>query len=102
MRAAEDAQRRVTRGLAEAGLDPKDLFRWDRKRPPYPGLMAFQEADAPVIFGRDREIQDCLDRLHNHRRYGGKALLLVVVPFRPSSTPSASGRPRCSWGHTRG
>ena len=40
--------------------------------------MAFQEADAPVFFGRDREIQEGLDLLHNLRRYGGKALLLVL------------------------
>ena len=69
---------RLARGLAEAGLDPKDIFQWDPKRPPYPGLMAFQEKDAPVFFGRDVAIQEGLDRLHNLRRYGGKALLLVL------------------------
>ena len=31
-----------------------------------------------MFFGRDREIQEGLDRLHNLRRYGGKALLLVL------------------------
>ena len=74
----DDGFRRLARGLAEAGLDPKDIFQWDSSRAPYPGLMAFQEADAPVFFGRDREIQEGLDRLHNLRRYGGKALLLVL------------------------
>ena len=74
----EEGFRRLARGLAEAGLDPKDIFQWDSSRAPYPGLMAFQEADAPVFFGRDREIQEGLDRLHNLHRYGGKALLLVL------------------------
>src|SRR5262245_32888175 len=61
----DDGFQRLARGLAEAGLDPKDIFQWDSTRPPYPGLMAFQEADAPVFFGRDQEIQEGLDRLHN-------------------------------------
>jgi hypothetical protein len=69
---------RLARGLAQAGLDPKDIFQWDPQRPPYPGLMAFQEKDAPVFFGRDEAIREGLDRLHNLRRYGGKALLLVL------------------------
>jgi WD40 repeat protein len=76
--APKEAFRRLGRGLAEAGLDPKDIFQWDPKRPPYPGLMAFQEKDAPVFFGRGEAIQEGLDRLHNLRRYGGKALLLVL------------------------
>ena len=70
--------RGLARGLLEAGLDPSSGFTWDASRPPYPGLMAFQEADAPVFFGRGREIQDGLDRLHNLRRYGGKALLVLL------------------------
>src|SRR6266700_445273 len=37
--------------------------RWNADRPPYPGLEAFTSADAGVFFGRDREIQELLDRL---------------------------------------
>ena len=73
-----DGFRRLVRGLAEAGLDAKDIFQWDSSRPPSPGLTAFQEADAPECLGRDREIQEGLDLLHNLRRYGGKAMLLVL------------------------
>jgi WD40 repeat protein len=69
---------RLARGLVAAGLDPGSSFNWDPVRPPYPGLMAFQEADAGVFFGRDREIQESLDRLHNLRRFGGKALLVLL------------------------
>lgn len=32
----EEGFRCLARGLAEAGLDPKDIFQWDQKRPPYP------------------------------------------------------------------
>jgi hypothetical protein len=74
----EEGFKRLARGLAEAGLDPKNIFQWDPKRPPYPGLAALQEKDAPVFFGRDGEVQDGLDHLRNLRRYGGKALLLVL------------------------
>jgi WD40 repeat protein len=70
--------RRLARGLVAAGLDPGTSFSWDGSRPPYPGLMAFQEADAAVFFGRDRELQEALDRLHNLRRFGGKALLVLL------------------------
>lgn len=74
----EDGFRRLARGLAEAGLDPKNIFQWDTTRKPFPGLNALEEADAPVFFGRDQEIQVGLDRLHNLRRFGGKGLLLVL------------------------
>jgi WD40 repeat protein len=70
--------RRLAHGLVVAGLDSSNIFTWDSSRPPYPGLMAFQEADEPVFFGREREIQEGLDRLHNLRRYGGKGLLLLL------------------------
>ena len=70
--------RGLARGLLAAGLDPGTSFSWDGSRPPYPGLMAFEEADAAVYFGRDREIQEALDRLHNLRRFGGKALLVLL------------------------
>ncbi len=34
---------------------------------PYPGLASFQEKDAARFFGRDREIEEILDRLASHR-----------------------------------
>jgi hypothetical protein len=42
----EEGYRRLKIGLLERGLDPLDVFDWDPKRPPYPGLLAFQEQDA--------------------------------------------------------
>jgi WD40 repeat protein len=54
------------------------VFDWDRRRPPYPGLMAFEEVDAAIFFGRDAETQQALDRLHQLRHFGGPRLLLFL------------------------
>jgi len=67
---------RLLQGLRMAGLD--DPAIWDGSRPPYPGLMAFQEADAAVFFGRDPDIRAGLDTLNRLRRFGGTRMLLCV------------------------
>ncbi|QTF93479.1 TIR domain-containing protein [Halomonas sp. BM-2019] len=54
------------------------VFDWDRRRPPYPGMMAFEEADAAIFFGRDTEIQQALDRLQQVRHFGGPRLQLFL------------------------
>jgi hypothetical protein len=41
----------LARELTQIALDAQGGFSWDAKRPPYPGLMAFQEEDAPIYFG---------------------------------------------------
>jgi hypothetical protein len=46
----EEGLYRLSRGLKAAGLDPAGCFDWDGSRPPYPGLLAFEEPDAPVFF----------------------------------------------------
>lgn len=69
---------RLWRGMRSAGLDPTDSFDWDVHRPPYPGLMPFQAADAAVYFGRDEDQRRCLDTLAQMRRYGGHRLLVLV------------------------
>src|SRR4051794_3613088 len=51
----EAGMARLLAGLRAAGLDPADAFAWDPRRPPYPGLAPFQDADAAVFFGRERE-----------------------------------------------
>jgi hypothetical protein len=52
--------------------------RYDARRPPYPGIMAFEPEDAAVFFGRDREIREVAERLEARRVQGGARLLLVV------------------------
>ena len=66
------------RGLRLAGLDPKDVFQWNAKRPPYPGLVAFREADTAVYFGRETDIHAGLDVINRLRRFGGAGLVLIL------------------------
>ena len=74
----EDALRRLWRGLEDAGLDPAGSFDRDPKRPPYPGLLAFEEDDAAVFFGRDAEIRAGLDLLSRQHSFGGARFVLFI------------------------
>jgi hypothetical protein len=74
----EEAYQQLWRGLKSAGLDPANAFDWDGSRPPYPGLMAFQEADAAVFFGRDNEIHQGLELLNRLRQFGGARAVMVL------------------------
>jgi len=53
-------------------------FAWDPRRPPFPGLMAFEAEDAAVYFGRDQEIAALVERLTMGRTYGGPSLLVLL------------------------
>jgi formylglycine-generating enzyme required for sulfatase activity len=72
------AYQRLEKGLLAAGLDPKNLFDWDTRRPPYPGLPAFQEQDAAIFFGRDEEIREGQALLNRLRQFGGPRLTLML------------------------
>ena len=74
----EQALRRLWHGMLAAGIDPNDSFDWDGRRPPYPGLMAFQEEDAAIFFGRDEEIGEGLDVLNKVRTLGQTGLVMVL------------------------
>jgi WD40 repeat protein len=76
----DTARQRLTRALETAGLHSADLFGWDvgTGRPPYPGLVSFEEEDAGVFFGRDQEVGEGLDRLNQLRRQGGNGMLMVL------------------------
>src|SRR5262249_12450372 len=59
----ESGYERLWIGLQNV-IDPRGLLRWDAKsRPLYPGLNAFDELDAPVYFGRDRETSELVEKL---------------------------------------
>ena len=92
----EDGYRRLASGLKDAGLDPLDDFDWDGSRPPYPGLVSFEEKDAAVYFGRAGEIQDGLDRLNSLRRIEttGFAMVLGASGSGKSSLARAGLVPR--------
>ena len=94
----EEGYHRLKIGLLERGLDPLDVFDWDPKRLPYPGLLAFQEADAAIFFGRGEEILKTLETLDGLRRQGREAarfgLLLGASGSGKSSLARAGVIPR--------
>lgn len=90
---SRDLQRLDLRSDRESGLDAlkKQLIRiaeqdqggfaWpppeDPHRPPFPGLMVFEEADAAVFFGRDSDWRAVIERLNSRRVQGGPRLLVL-------------------------
>ena len=88
----EEGYRRLRIGLLERGLDPQDVFDWDPKRPPYPGLLAFQEQDAAIFFGRGEEILKTLETLDALRRQGREAARFALLLGASGSGKSSLAR----------
>lgn len=74
----DDAFQRLKWALAAAGVDAAEYFDWSSARSPYPGLLAFEEEDAAVFFGREAEIGAGLDTLNRVRWHGGAGLVMVL------------------------
>ncbi|NOK36053.1 TIR domain-containing protein [Corallococcus exercitus] len=57
-----------------------DVFALPAGRPPYPGMVAFDEEEAAVFVGREPEISDTLEVLEGMRmkRSSGERLLLIL------------------------
>jgi tetratricopeptide (TPR) repeat protein len=53
-------------------------FIFDRSRPPYPGIHAFEAEDAAIYFGRDEEVRLVIERLDARRTQGSSRLLVIV------------------------
>jgi WD40 repeat protein len=64
--------------LTRIALDAQGGFGWDASRPPYPGLLAFQEEDAALYFGRDDDIRRLIERLNARRAQGGTKLIALL------------------------
>jgi hypothetical protein len=64
--------------LTRIALDAQGGFGWDASRPPYPGLLAFQEEDAALYFGRDDDIRRLIERLNARRSQGGTKLIALL------------------------
>ena len=64
--------------LTQIALDAQGGFPWDASRPPYPGLLAFQEEDAALYFGRDDDIRRLIERLNARRAQGGSKLIALL------------------------
>jgi WD40 repeat protein len=71
---------RLLAGLEAVGLKASESFSWDPSRPAYPGLAAFDAADAAVFFGRDSEVRQLLERLAPASARGGGQLVTVAGP----------------------
>jgi TIR domain len=74
----EGGLERLASALTRIALDAQGGFAWDATRPPYPGLLAFQEEDAALYFGRDDEIRRLIERLNARRAQGGNRLLALL------------------------
>ena len=68
----------LSRELVRIALDAQGGFIWDASRPPFPGLLAFQEEDAAIYFGRDDDIRRLIERLEARRAQGGAKLIALL------------------------
>ena len=89
---ADEGHERLRLGLLERGLDPLDAFDWDPHRPPYPGLLAFDEADAAIFFGRAEALAKTLEALDALRRESGEAPRFVLLLGASGSGKSSLAR----------
>jgi WD40 repeat protein len=71
---------RLTDSLALDGLAGGIRFRWERGRPPYPGLAALEVADAGVFFGREDDVRDLLARVDGPLGQRDGDLVVVMGP----------------------
>jgi tetratricopeptide (TPR) repeat protein len=107
---------RLAGELTRVALHAQGGFEWEANRPPYPGLLSFDAADAAIFFGRDDDVLRAIERINVRRVHGGAKLFailggsgsgkssllkagilprlardkknfLVVPPFRPGSDP---------------
>ena len=74
----EGGLEQLARALTAIALDAQAGFSWDASRPPYPGLLAFQEEDAAIYFGRDDDIRRVIERLNARRAQGGAKLIALL------------------------
>jgi tetratricopeptide (TPR) repeat protein len=64
--------------LTRLAMSARGGFPWDRTRSPFPGLLAFDEADAAIYFGRDDDIRRLIERLNARRAQGGEKLIALL------------------------
>jgi WD40 repeat protein len=74
----EGGMDRLRAELTRIALDGRGGLKWDQQRSPYPGLMAFSEADGAIYFGRDDDIRALIQRLEARRVQGGEKLVVVL------------------------
>jgi WD40 repeat protein len=61
------AYQALSGALARLGLERREGGPWARERSPYPGLTAFEEADASIYYGREADVAAVLAALRRLR-----------------------------------
>jgi WD40 repeat protein len=89
----EAALERLRRALRER-FDPREIFSWDVRRAPYPGLAAFEAADAAIFFGRDDTVEELLGHLDATLRRGRCIAVIGASGSGKSSLVRAGLLPR--------
>ena len=74
----DDGYQRLWNGFKVKGIVAAQAREWKPEAPPYPGLRAFREEDAPIFFGRDDEIREGAELLNRVRRQGHPRLVMVL------------------------
>ena len=89
---SDEGYERLRIDFLERGLDPLDIFDWNPQRPPYPGLLVFQEQDAAIFLGRGEEILKTLETLDALRRQGNEAARFALLLDASGSRKSSLAR----------
>lgn len=74
----EGGLERLAAELTRITMNARGGFDWDGSRPPFPGLLAFDESDAAIYFGRDDEIRKLIEKLNARRAQGGAKLVALL------------------------
>jgi WD40 repeat protein len=74
----EGGLERLRAELTRIAINTRGGFPWDGTRSPFPGLLAFDEADAAIYFGRDDDIRRLIERLNARRAQGGEKLVALL------------------------
>ncbi len=74
----EGGLERLRSELTRIAINTRGGFPWDGARSPFPGLLAFDEADAAIYFGRDDDIRRLIERLNARRAQGGEKLVTLL------------------------
>jgi tetratricopeptide (TPR) repeat protein len=74
----KDGLERLSRELTRVALNAQGGFDWEAGRPPYPGLLSFEWADAAIFFGRDDDVLRAIERINARRVHGGAKLIAIL------------------------
>jgi tetratricopeptide (TPR) repeat protein len=64
--------------LTRVALNAQGGFHWQSGRPPYPGLLSLEAADAAIFFGRDDDVLRAIERINARRVHGGAKLVAIL------------------------